>query len=196
VARSSKLNLSWRSIVRKSISKKLISIFPKLYFSQSCKGGSMAQKLWLQVLQSKLHIDQRTEQSELLISKPQLGLFVSTAFGNSSNIEPLQWALCFSAQIDQAKESLCQANQDLDRNCGDLPAAVIMRTFIEPFIRENICSKRKMVLISKGRALRWACLVKMPWNRQSTRVADLQAHVVLQGCVIAIALTHGTLTPC
>jgi hypothetical protein len=34
-----------RSIARKSINKKLISIFPKLYFSQSCNGGSMAQKL-------------------------------------------------------------------------------------------------------------------------------------------------------
>jgi hypothetical protein len=88
VARSSKLNLSWRSIVRKSISKKLISIFPKLYFSRSCNGGSMAQKLWLQVLQSKLHLEQRTEQSELLISKPQLGLFVSAAVRNFPTIEP------------------------------------------------------------------------------------------------------------
>lgn len=31
-----------------------------------------------------------------------------------------------------------KAKQTLDRNCGDLPAAGIMLTFIEPFIRENM----------------------------------------------------------
>jgi hypothetical protein len=35
-----------------------------------------------------------------------------------------------------------KAKQALDRNCGDLPAAVIMQTFIEPFIRENMLEEK------------------------------------------------------